>query len=82
MTTKDYQSRITQLCHRSGVGGCYFVQIYYRGRFYSCHSNNSLAWDRIHSDDTTPARAERGFYTLKGALKSFYDECKQKNNLR
>jgi len=82
MTTKDYQDRITQLCHRSGFGGRYYVEIYFRGKFYSCHSNNSLAWDRINSDDTTPARRLDGFYTLKSALKAFYEECKQKNNLK
>ena len=84
MTTKDYQNRITGLRHhhKIGVEGRYMVEIYYRGKFYSCHSNNSLAWDRINSDDTTPARRLDGFYTLKSALKAFYDECKRKNGLR
>lgn len=83
MTTKDLQNKITRLCHHNGYGGCYMVEIYYHGKFYSCHSNNSLAWDRIHSDDYVPDRAERdGGYTLKGALKAFYDECKRKNGLR
>lgn len=85
MTTKDLENKITRLCHhhKMGVDGHYMVEIYYRGKFYSCHSNNTLAWDRIYSDDYVPERAERdGGYTLKGALKAFYEECKRKNGLR
>lgn len=79
MKTKDYQGKFVKLCHRSGNGGRYYVEIYLRGRFYSCFSNNSPAWDRVHCDDYTPARAVLGGYTLKGAFRALYNECKRKN---
>lgn len=56
----------------------YIVTITYRGIEYTCHSNNSLAWDRL--DDTNYRDSQtNGFYTNKGAYQSFYDECKRKN---
>jgi hypothetical protein len=58
----------------------YKVTITYRGREYTCKSNNSLAWDRL-DDDNYRDNEVNGFYTNKGAYKAFYEECKRKNNL-
>lgn len=51
----------------------YKITIEYRGKYYSCISNNSLAYDSLNSDN--------GEYTEKQALCSFWNECKRKNNL-
>lgn len=59
----------------------YEVTIEYRGKAYKCKSNNSLAWDRL-DDDRYSDSYRVGFYTNKEAWKSFYDECKSKNNLK
>jgi len=59
----------------------YQVEIKYRGQIYSCKSNNSLAWDRINSDDFVSDRESHGTYTLKGAYMAFYIECMSKNGL-
>lgn len=61
--------------------GSYEVKIEYRGKTYRCQSNNSLAWDRIHSDEDLGDRMKLDFYTKKGAWQAFYDECKRKNNI-
>ena len=54
----------------------YKVTIEYRGKYYSCVSNNSLAWDDLG------AEFHRSWYkTDKQCLKAFYDECKRINNL-
>lgn len=63
------------------IGYCsYEVTITYRGKKYTCYSNNSLAWDRL-DDDNYPDNKIVGFYTNKGAYQAFYEECKRKNNL-
>ncbi len=55
--------------------GCYKVTIEYRHKFYSCTSNDSLAWDDLGSE-------HRVWYkTDKQCLMAFYNECKRKNNL-
>lgn len=59
---------------------CYVVTIIYRGKKYTCQSNNSLAWDRL-DDDNYRDNEVSGSYTDKGAYQAFYDECKRKNNL-
>ena len=58
----------------------YNVVITYRGRKYTCNSNNSAAWDRLDDPDYTDTKTLCG-YTNKGAWNAFYDECKRKNNL-
>jgi hypothetical protein len=62
--------------------GTYKVTIEYRGKFYSCTSHNSLAYDRIkgYADDISD-RSVRDFYTYKGALQALWDECKRINDL-
>jgi hypothetical protein len=79
MNTKELRRHIT--IQWKGYGS-YKVTIEYRGRFYSCTSHNSLAYDIItgYADDV-PDRAVRDFYTYKGALQSLYDECKRANGL-
>lgn len=75
---------IEQLRERTKVewiGTCqYRVTITYRGRTYTCKSNNSLAWDRL-DDDNYPDNYTVGTYTNKGAWLAFYDECKRCNRL-
>jgi hypothetical protein len=79
MTTKELKDRIT--IRFSGYGN-YKVTIEYRGKLYSCTSNNTLARDRITGyADEVPDRAIKDFYTFKGALLAFYNECKLKNGL-
>lgn len=74
MTTQELLSKIDV---RKTIGyGSYKVTIEYRGKKYTCISNDSVAYDRHLDDD-----AKRG-YTMKDALKAFYNECKRRNNLR
>lgn len=77
MTLQKLKARVR--VERSGYGH-YKVTIVYRGLKYTCHSNNSLAWDRLDDAGLTN-RQVGGFYTNKGAYQAFYDECKRKNNL-
>ena len=61
--------------------GTYDVTIEFRGNSYSCISHNTLAVDRIKSDESiSDNRSEHG-YTYKQALEALYDECKRANNL-
>jgi len=77
MTLKQLKDRTTVVC----IGTCqYRVTITYRGKEYTCKSNNSTAWDRM-DDYNYPDNYVVGFYTNKGALQEFYDECKRANNL-
>lgn len=78
MTLNELKSKV---CVRHDRGYCsYIVTITYRGEEYTCHSNNSLAWDRL--DDTNYRDNEvNGFYANKGVYQAFYDECKRKNGL-
>lgn len=77
MTTQELIGRVT--IQWKGCGS-YRVTIEYRGKFYSCTSHNSLAYDRI-KDYESPERAVRYSYTYKGALQTLYDECKRVNDL-
>lgn len=78
MTTQQLRERVEVV--RKGY--CtYYVMIKYRGHVYSCFSNNSLAYDRIQAYDEYSLRAVPVCYTYKGALESFYDECKRINRL-
>ena len=79
MTTQELRGRIT--IQWKGYG-TYKVTIEYRGKFYSCTSHNSLAYDRITGyADEVPDRAVYDFYTYKGALQALFDECKRANDL-
>jgi hypothetical protein len=74
MTLQELKERVK--VERDGGYGSYKVTITYRGKSYWCHSNNSLAWDDLGSDE------HRCYYmTDKQALLAFYDECKRKNHL-
>lgn len=66
---------------RSQGCGNYLVTIEYKGKHYTCHSNNSLAYDRMKNYLLYRNRERVYEYTLKQALQSFYDECKRNNNL-
>lgn len=78
MTLKELRNRVRV---SRAKGYCsYEVKITYRGKEYTCHSNNSLAWDRL-DDDNYRDNEEHGFYTNKEAYEAFYEECKRKNNL-
>lgn len=78
MTLQELKERVK--VERAGGYGSYKVTITYRGKSYWCHSNNSLAWDRL-DDDNYSDNEVNGFYTNKGAYLAFYDECKRKNHL-
>ena len=78
MTLQELRQRVKVQRDR---GYCsYIVTITYRGKEYTCHSNNSLAWDRL-DDDNYRDNEVGGFYTNKGAWQAFYDECKRNNGL-
>lgn len=71
MTTEQLLERVSV---RLAGTGTYEVRITYRGRDYSCRTNNSLAWDAIRWGD-------RSYYTRRQALQALYDECRRKNNI-
>ena len=79
MTLEELENR-TDVVRGFGYN-CYVVKITYRGKQYVCQSNNSLAWDRIQSEENS-VRAIFCSYSLKEAYQAFYNECKRKNNLR
>ena len=75
MTTAQLSQRIDARTTTSY--GHYKVTIQYRGKQYSCISTDSMAYDRYMDEDAKG----RGIYTQLDALKSFWNECKRKNNL-
>lgn len=77
MTTEELRRRIT--IQWKGCGN-YKITIEYKSKFYSCTSHNSLAYDRIKNSDISD-KAEACGYTYKQACLSFYNECKQNNDL-
>lgn len=75
MTLQELQQRV----EKCWIGyGTYRVWTTYRGRRLSCISHNTLAVDRINSDDWVPARKEVGFYTLRSAYQALHDEVVEK----
>jgi len=77
MTTQQLLERID--ARKTTSYGHYRVTIQYRGKKYTCISNDSLAYDR-HLD--TECWYSRGkLYTQKEALQTLWNECKRKNNL-
>lgn len=59
--------------------GTYRIWTTHRGRRLTAITHNTLATDRINSDDSTPARKEVGYYTLRGAYQALHDEIIMKN---
>lgn len=78
MTLQELKSRVKVT--RGNGYNCYKVEITYYGQTYTCHSNNSLAWDRL-DDENLRDNETNGTYTNKGAYQAFYDECKRLNGL-
>lgn len=78
MTLEQLADRVTV----SGAASNYNVTIEFRGKFYSCRSNNTLAMDRIH-EQSALRDSQRGTagLTLRQALEQFYNECKEHNNI-
>lgn len=77
MTTQELRDRVrVKWC---GYGQ-YEVRIKFRGKEYKCHSNNSLAYDRLDDPDHSE-KWELCGYNNHRAWQSFYDECKMKNNI-
>lgn len=62
--------------------GHYKVTFVYKGKEISCITTNTLALDRINSQDIYTPNMERYTYTEKQALQALYNECKEKNNLK
>ena len=77
MTTQQLNERIDLTPKPYGH---YRIRIMYRGTYYFCTSNNTMAVDRIHTDE----RYINGAYytTERRALLSLWNECKRANNLR
>lgn len=78
MTARDLYYKISVAPQGSGY---YLVKIEYRGKTYSCLSQNSLAYDRMNADIVS-GRQVYCEYTYKQAMEAFYDECKRKNYLK
>lgn len=78
MTLEQLADKVTV----SGAASNYKVTIEYRGKIYSCRSNNTLAMDRIYEQSSLRdnQRGTAGL-TLRQALEEFYNECKEKNNI-
>lgn len=75
MTLEQLQNRIDY----SSVGyGIYHVTMQYRGKTLWAMTHDTLAIDRIKTDDCTPPRQVVGSYTLKGAYVALYNEIKRK----
>lgn len=74
--------KLTDKVTVTGAASNYKVAIEFRGKIYTCRSNNSLAMDRIH-EQSNLRDSQRGTdgLTLRQALEAFYNECKEKNNL-
>ena len=79
MTLQELK-RKTSVKRQNGYN-CYLVTIDFHGKQYSCHSNNSLAWDRISESYQLHEWEVSDTYTEKGAYLAFYDECKRVNHL-
>lgn len=79
MKTRDLENKIyVGVC----LSGQFTIRIEYRGRQYSCKSNNTLAYDRYKNSDYFFDKQPMYGYTYKQALQSMFDECKRKNNLK
>lgn len=67
---------------RSAGYGHFVIHITYRGKEYSCRSNNTVAYDRITSENFAINTYSRlNGYTLYEAYMSLYTECLSKNEL-
>jgi hypothetical protein len=78
MTTKELSHKVSFMF--SGHGH-YKVTILYKGKQYTCITNNVGATDRIQSDESE--RFKRFMVgTLRQAYLALWDECKRKNDLR
>ena len=72
MNTRFYQDKMAIGCCTMGS---FQVTITFRGKEYSCTSNNTMAYDTIRTEDPV-------YYgSVKRALKALWDECKIKNEL-
>ena len=73
MTEKELKSRMEV----RWIGyGSYKITIYYRKKWYSCTSHNSLAYDDMDEHENN------SYYTSKQAYQTLWDECKRANGLR
>lgn len=73
MTEKELKSRMEV---RWRGYGTYGISILYRGKWYSCISHNSLAYDMLDEYESV------GYYTSKQAYQALWDECCRTNNLK
>lgn len=80
MTLKELKDRVSV---RRGSGYCsYIITITYYGKEYTCHSNNSLAWDRLTDAAYRSPRDNSGEgMTEKEAYQQLMWECKRANGL-
>lgn len=84
MKTRDLENKVVYV----GVclSGQFTIRIEYRGKTYSCKSNNTLAYDRYNrykgSDNFLSNKQSVYGYTYRQALQAMFDECKMKNNLK
>lgn len=78
MTIDELKKKVI-ITRRTGYCA-YRVETEWNGHKIGCNSNNSLAWDRIQSDDV-PTNKSVGGYTLRQAYMAFRDECLTKNGI-
>lgn len=75
MTQKQLEDKVT--IKSTSMYGHYKVTIKRYGKYYTCITTNSLAYDTIRFHDP-----EQGLgLTEKKALLQLYEECKRKNGL-
>lgn len=77
MTLKELKERVKAV-HKIGYNN-YKVTIVFRGKEYTCDSNNSMAWDAI--EEPSWGSSNILYYTEKQAYQALYDECKRKNQI-
>ena len=71
MTLNELQKKVRySIC----ISGSFQITIEYRGKELRCTSNNTMAYDRLHCNDT-PSHIVDGWYTEKGAYQAMWDEC-------
>ena len=78
MTLQEFKDQV-DIRYDKGYG-CYEVTIKYRGKHYSCTTNDSMAFDVISAwkRNDIPVWG----YTPKQAYEVLWGECKRKNGLK
>jgi len=81
MTLKELKQKLNGITN-TGYGH-YRISFYMYGKIRSCITTNTLAIDRINSEDYDCATNQKRFYaTVRQAYQALWNETKIANNLR